>query len=211
MQLLGQNYNSEVGSGFLTARRRIDSVWRSGPLLILCMFLVACGGAGGTSSVIGSNGGQSSTNSAPPPPEGGTIPLKAPTAVDVSGGVSASGIDVIVGAAASSPAPNAQDLGVNSTTGRASASNTGGVIHRGSTMRVILFGPGLNGQMQVRIGGPNDITISNVTSIQATDNTPGIAFVATANGNAALGARSVFLQTANGDVTSFTGGLEVIP
>ena len=78
-------------------------------------------------------------------------------------------------------------------------------------MRIILFGPGLNGQMQVRLSGPTDITVSGITSIQASDNTPGIAFMAAAAGNAALGARTVYLQNASGDVTSFTGGLEVIP
>jgi hypothetical protein len=155
--------------------------------------------------------GQTGTANVAPAPEGGSAQLKVPTPVDVSGGPSASGIDITVSAPATSPAPNAQDLGSNPATGRQAASNTGGVIHRGSTMRVILFGPGLNGQMQVRIAGPNDIAIANISSIQATDNTPGIAFMATANGNAALGARTVFLQNASGDVTSFTGGLEVIP
>jgi len=78
-------------------------------------------------------------------------------------------------------------------------------------MRVLLFGPGLNGQMQVRIGGPADVTVSSITGVQATDNTPGISFMATVSGSAALGARSVFLQNTSGDVTSFTGGLEVVP
>ena len=151
----------------------------------------------------------SNTNPAPTP-EGSSV-VKQPMPVDLSHGSGASGIDIAVSAPVGSPAPNAQDLGVNSTTGRASASNTGGVIRRGSTMRVILFGPGLNGQMQVRIGGPNDITVSNITGIQATDNTPGISFMATASGSAALGARTVFLQTAAGDITGFTGGLEVVP
>jgi hypothetical protein len=100
---------------------------------------------------------------------------------------------------------------VNGFSGQASASNTGGLIHRGASMRVLLFGPGLNGQMQVRIAGPSDITVSNLTGIQATDNTPGVAFTATVAGNAALGARTVFLQNSAGDVTSFTGGLEVVP
>jgi hypothetical protein len=139
------------------------------------------------------------------------VQLKAPVPVDVSRGPSATGIDITVPAAALSPAPNAQDLGVNTPTGRASASNTGGAIHRGATMRIILFGPGLNGQMQVKIGGPSDITVSSITGIQATDNTPGISFMATAKGNAALGARTVYLQNTSGDVTSFTGGLEVVP
>lgn len=184
-------------------------VGRLGPVLILCFALVACGGGSGSPSPL--SGNVTATTNPAPAPEGGTTPLKAPTPVDVTGGPSASGIDITVSASLSLPAPNAQDLGSNPTTGRQAASNTGGVIHRGSTMRVILFGPGLNGQMQVRVSGPTDITIASISGIQATDNTPGIAFMATANGNAALGARTVYLQNTSGDVTSFTGGLEVVP
>lgn len=176
-------------------------MWRLGALLLTCLFLGACGG-GSSSPTSGGSG----PTTAPQQTTPGT-----PTSVDVSHGTNAAGVDIIVSAPSSSPAPNAQDLGVNATTGQASASNTGGVIHRGSTMRVILFGPGLNGQMQVRIAGPNDITVSSITGVQATDNTPGISFIATASGSAALGARTVFLQTTSGDVTSFTGGLEVAP
>ena len=57
-------------------------------------------------------------------------------------------------------------------------------------MRVLLFGPGLNSAMQVTIAGPHDITVSNMQSITATDNTPGVAFTAAVAGNAALGART---------------------
>jgi hypothetical protein len=173
------------------------------------MLFGACGGAGGSSSPA-TSGGQFAANPAPAT-DGGTAQPQTLTPVNLSGGTSASGVDITVVSATASPAPNAQDLGVNDTGVRASASNTGGVIHRGSTMRVVLFGPGLNGQMQVRIAGPSDITVSGITGIQATDNTPGIAFIAAASGKAALGARSVYLQNATGDVTSFTGGLEVVP
>jgi hypothetical protein len=185
-------------------------VWRLGPVLILSLFFVGCGGGGSASPAPSSTGGQSATNP-DPIPEGTNIPLKAPTVVDLTGSSSANGIDITVAVPATSPVPNAQDLGSNGVAGRQAASNTGGIIHRGSTMRVILFGPGLNGEMQVRIGGPSDISVANISGIQATDNTPGIAFMATANGKAALGARTVYLQNTNGDVTSFTGGLEVIP
>ena len=183
-------------------------MWRLGPLLLLSLLLSACGGGGNTPTAMSSNGGTTSTNPAPPP-EGLNSQLQPPTPVDVSHGSGATGIDITVVAPAASPAPNAQDLGSNAATARQAASNTGGSIRRGATMRIILFGPGLNGQMQVRISGPNDIAVTNVTGIQATDNTPGIAFMATANGNAALGARTVYLQSTSGDVTSFTGGLEV--
>ena len=91
------------------------------------------------------------------------------------------------------------------------ASNTGGAIHRGSTERILLFGPGLDSSMSVVVAGPADITVSNLQGIKATDNTPGIAFNAAVAGNAALGARTVYLKNANGEMTSFAGGLEVIP
>jgi len=78
-------------------------------------------------------------------------------------------------------------------------------------MKVLLFGQGLNGSMTVSISGPGDITVSNTSSISSTSGTPGIAFNAAVSGSAGLGARTVFLKSANGDITTFTGGLEVIP
>lgn len=95
--------------------------------------------------------------------------------------------------------------------GSASAYNTGDVIHRGQTARVLLFGPGLSGDMQVSIRGPADITIASINTITSTTSTPGVSFVATVAPNAALGGRTVVLQNANGDVTTFSGGLEVVP
>ncbi|HET9696715.1 MAG TPA: hypothetical protein VFP40_07605 [Terriglobales bacterium] len=181
-------------------------MWRLGIPILFCIFLAGCGG-GGSSSTATSSGNSTST----PAPTGNPVAnLKAPTVVDLGQGQTASGVDITVAAAAVSPAPNAQNLGVNSLTGRASASNTGGVIHRGASNRVILFGPGLNGQMTVTIGGLKDITVTNVSGITATDNTPGLAFTATAATGAALGARTVYLQNTSGDVTTFTGGLEVV-
>jgi len=182
-------------------------VWRLGIVLLLSVFLAGCGG--GSSSASASTPGSSGSN--PAPTTGGTATLKNPTVVEVGQGQTATGVDITVGTPAGSPAPNAQNLGVNPLTGRAAAANTGGVIHRGTTMRVILFGPGLDGSMSVSIGGAKDITVSNVAGITATDNTPGLAFNASAAGNAALGARTVYLQTAGGDVTAFAGGLEVVP
>ncbi len=188
-------------------------MWRLGPVLLLSLLLAACGGGGSNapspSPTATTNFGTSASNPAPAPPA--PVQLPSPVPVDVSRGPDATGIDITVTNPVSSPAPNAQDLGSNTPSARQAASNTGGSIRRGATMRVILFGPGLNGQMQVRISGPTDISISGVTSIQASDNTPGVAFMAAAAGNAALGARTVYLQNNSGDVTSFTGGLEVIP
>lgn len=179
---------------------------RFGPILLLCLLLVGCGGS--TSSPMNN---PTPTTPNPSSSGSGTSPAGTPNVVSVSQGQTLTGVDVTVSAPAGSPAPNAENLGVNNVTGRASAANTGGVIHRGSTMRVVLFGAGLNGSMKVTVGGPGDVTVSSISAIQATDNTPGISFNATATSNAALGARSVFLQTSAGDVTSFTGGLEVVP
>jgi hypothetical protein len=184
-------------------------VLRLGLILALCALLAGCGGRG----VVGAG---TSTSSTPPTNTGSATPAPAPSApsstptpVSLTAGQTQGGIDVVVSTPAATE--NAQDLGTNLPSGLGMASNTGGTIHRGSTMRVLLFGPGMSGDMKVTIAGPQDITVANVQGVHATDNTPGVAFMATAAGNASLGSRTVFLQSANGDVTSFTGGLEVIP
>lgn len=160
--------------------------------LCLCLApLVACGGGNG-----GSSGGGITT--------GGS--LSAPTVITVSSGQTTSGVDIAVASPASNPTPNAQALGTGS-----SASNTGTTLSQGSTATVILFGPGLSGNMTVSISGPKDITISNQQSIMSTTNVPGVQFTATVASNAALGARTVVLQDTKNDVTTFTGGLEVVP
>ncbi|MGZ4838902.1 MAG: hypothetical protein ACXVZR_10160 [Terriglobales bacterium] len=148
-----------------------------------------------------------------PPSSGSTSsasPVGTPAVVQVSAGQAASAVNISV-PAPSGTQPNALDLGVANLTGPASAFNTGDAIHRGATMRVVMFGPGLTGDMQVTVLGPNDIQIGNVQAITATDNTPGIAFTVAVTGNAALGARTVVLQTTGGNMTAFTGGLEVVP
>ncbi len=159
-------------------------------------------------------GGNASSRSAPSIPTGGSGgasggPSSA-SIVQVSAAQNAAGVNISVPAPAGTP-PNAEDLGVAPLSGAASAFNTGDIIHRGSSMRVVLFGPGLSGSMTVSILGPNDIQISNVAATSATDNTPGVSFTATVASNAALGARTVVLQASNGNVTTFTGGLEVVP
>jgi hypothetical protein len=120
-------------------------------------------------------------------------------------------VNISVPAPAASTAPNAIVLGVAPVGSGGSASSTGDVVHLGSTAKVLLFGPGLSGAMDVSISGPQDISIANKRSITATDQTPGIAFDVTVQSNAALGARTVILRNAQNDITTFTGGLEVIP
>ncbi len=159
-------------------------------------------------------GGGSSNSPAPTPnpgPVSGGGPVNPPIVVNVVADETVPGVDISVPGPASPPGPNATVLGVADLTGRASAFNTGGIIHRGTIMRVILFGPALSGDMQVIIGGPADIIVTSVTSITATDNTPGISFVAAVDPNAALGARSVSLKTSQNDITTFAGGMEVMP
>lgn len=177
---------------------------KSTGLVFLLVVLIGCGGnaASPVSSVV----------SNPPSGSSGTpTPVSAPNVVTVAAGQTASGVDIAVSAVAGSPAPNAQDLGVASLTGSGSASNTGDVIHRGQTARVLLFGPGLSGDMTLTIRGPKDIAFSSLAAITSTTGTPGISFIAVVDPNAALGARTVVLQTSKGDVTTFTGGLEVVP
>jgi hypothetical protein len=138
--------------------------------------------------------------------------VSAPAVVQVTAGQGASGVNITVPPPSGTP-PNVEDLGVAGLTGTASAFNTGDAIHRGATMRVVMFGAGLSGDMQVTIQGPNDIQISDVRGVTSSDpsNTPGIIFTAFVAGNAALGARTVVLQASNGNITAFTGGLEVVP
>ena len=183
------------------------------PVLILAVLGVGCGGvpkSGSTPSPAATQ--TSSSNPAPTSTSGAASgsPLPAPLVVTAGATQTVSGIDIAVATPAASPAPNAQDLGVNQQNVRGSASNTGGTLPRGNSMRVIIFGPGLSSSMQVRVSGPPDVSVSDLAAVQATDNTPGVSFTATANSNAALGARTVYLQNSQGDVTTFTGGLEVV-
>lgn len=135
------------------------------------------------------------------------VPVTAPTVIEVSGG-QVSGVNIAVPVAASSPTPNAQALGVTFGT-QGSADNTGAQIKQGQTGTVLVFGPGLSGNMQISISGPGDIVVSNPQTIKATDGTPGVAFTVVVLPTAALGARTVILEDAKQDISTFTGGLEV--
>jgi hypothetical protein len=124
--------------------------------------------------------------------------------------MTSAGNDIVIPAPAASPAENVTVLGTSSGNG-GSASNTGSTISRGQTMTVLMFGPGLSSSMQVSISGPQDIAISDIRGIKSTTGTPGVAFTAAVNADAALGARTVILRATNDDITTFTGGLEVLP
>jgi len=176
---------------------------------------LALGGCGGGSNPVPTPPPTTATPPPPPAPTptptpGAPTPVNAPVLVNVPAGQSVAGIDINVSSQASSPVPNAEVLGVTAIGAGGSASNVGATISRGATMRVLLFGQGLSGSMTVTIDGPQDISISNIRSITSTKNTPGISFDVSVNSSAALGARTIFLRTSNDDITTFTGGLEVV-
>jgi hypothetical protein len=163
-------------------------------LLSLIGFLTACGGG---SSSSGGGGG------------GGGAP-GAPSLVTVSAGATASGIKISVVSPQSSPTPNAKFLGVNFAQGGATV--TGDTVSRGQgSATVTMYGPGLTSGMKVSITGPGDITVGALTAITAQDGTPGVQFPITLTNATALGARTVVMQDAKNDVTTFSGGLEVVP
>jgi hypothetical protein len=186
-----------------------------GLVLLACGLLAACGnGAAANNTATSSSSGrvtnESNSNSLPSQPPSATL-SEVPAPVNVGSGQEVSGVNITVAPAASTNPPSAEDLGVNPVHGLGMAANTGGSIRRGSTMRILLFGPGLNARMKVTVAGHSDITIGNLQGITATDNTPGIAFMASVSPNAELGARTIFLKSDNGDQTAFAGGLEVVP
>ena len=164
-------------------------------LLVPLCFVVGCGGGSSSSSGSGGTGGVTG---------GGSV--TAPTVVAVAGGQNSSGVNIAVVAPASTTSPNAESIGIGN-----SAANTGTTISQGSTQTVILFGHGLSGNMTVSLTGPADIAVSNIQAIMSTTNVPGISFTAAVSSSAALGARTVILQAANNDITTFAGGLEVVP
>jgi hypothetical protein len=108
---------------------------------------------------------------------------------------------------ASSPTPNATLVGADGT----HAFSSGDVLHQNSSATVIIAGTGLNTSMKASLSGPADITIGALQSITFTNNSTGISFTATVASNAALGARTLILQDAKNDITTFSGGLEVVP
>ena len=165
---------------------------------ILCTIsvLAACGGSSSTTSSGGGGGGGGAPGS--------------PSLVTVSAGANASGINISVVSPQSTPTPNAKFLGVNLAQGGATV--TGDTVSRGQgNATVTMFGPGLSSSMKVSITGPGDITVGTLTAVTAQDGTPGVQFPITLTNSSALGARTVVMQNAKNDVTTFSGGLEVVP
>ena len=158
--------------------------------VLFAILMTACGGG----------------DSAPPPGNGGgnNNTIQTPVTVAVADGQAVSGTNITVPTGTSTL--NAEFLGTGGT-----ANNTGDVVHRGESTNVVLFGTGLSGSVTVTISGPADILVSNVVTRTSTDGTPGVSFDVAVSSSAALGARTVFLQSGDNQLTSFTGGLEVIP
>jgi hypothetical protein len=175
----------------------------------VCLLAACLGGAAGCGGSSSSNNGGGGSGGGGGVTGGGGV--SAAIVITVAAGQTTSGANIAVASPGSSPTPNASSIGTAASLGGASASNTGTTIPQGSSMFVLLFGQGLSGNMQVMISGPADITVSNIQSIMATDGTPGVAFQASVSSSAALGARTVVLQDTKNDITTFTGGLEVVP
>ena len=167
-------------------------------ILYLLLFLAACGGGSSSSSTGG--GGTGSGGGAP----------GAPVLVGVTANATTSGVNVTVTSPQSTPAPNVKFLGVNLAQGGAAA--TGDTVSRGQgTATITTFGPGLSSTMKVSITGPNDITVGTLVQVTAQDGTPGVQIPVTLTGSTALGARTLVMQNSKNDVTTFSGGLEVVP
>jgi hypothetical protein len=128
----------------------------------------------------------------------------------VAAGATTSGVNIKTAAPQANPPSNAEFLGVN--LGFGVAATTGDTVSRSQgNATVTMYGPGLSTTMSVTLTGPADITVGALSAITATDGTPGVQFPITLTGTTALGARTVIMQDANNDITTFTGGLEVIP
>lgn len=172
--------------------------------------LIACGGS--------SSGGRGSTPTPPPSGGGGNGgAANPPVIVNVTGGQTASGVNVDVPAPAATPAPNATLLGATTVPAGGgsvdiSLSNTGTTIKRGTSYVVALIGDGLSASMTVTLSGPADINIdaASLKGFTATNGKPGVSFQVAVGSNAVLGARSILLKNTQSDITSFTSGLEVV-
>jgi hypothetical protein len=188
-------------------------------VIVVCCFLLVllagCGGAGKSSTPPPTTPAPTSTSTAPPTSSSNVVgsPPGTQVILNVAAGQAQGGVDITVPAARAATPPNAQLLGTGPVTGSISASNTGATVHPGETVRVLIFGPGLDVNTTISITGPQppDIVISGLRATSSTAGNPGITFIAEVAPTAALGARTVIFQNAQGDVSTFTGGLEVIP
>jgi hypothetical protein len=177
----------------LTVSSEMATVRLATLLLVLALLAGCAGTTSGRNSSFAGNGSAPGTS----------------VAVSVTAGQTEAGINITVPPPSASPAPNAQFLGV----GGSAAFSSGDVVHRGQTAALVIFGAGLSANMEVSISGPPDIAVSNLQNATANDaaRTPGLRFTVVVSPDAALGGRTVMLRNPQGDMTSFSGGLEVVP
>jgi hypothetical protein len=140
----------------------------------------------------------------------GTGAVTAQTPITLASGQASTGINIVVPAPASTSAENASFLGASTTN---TAFVTGDQVQQNSSATVLIFGQGVSKTMQISFSGPSDITVvpGSAIDVTASNKTPGVQFTVNVAANAALGARTVILRATNDDITTFTGGLEVIP
>jgi hypothetical protein len=173
--------------------------------LALCLFLAACGGGGGGTGVTAGGGGGTGGGTNP----AATSPPAAPQVVSAG----ATAVDITVPGPSQTPPSNAQFLGTvpPGSTGTVSLFSTGDVVHQSTSPTVLISGPGISATSTVRISGPGDVTVQSQGGITDANNVtqPGIALKLSVAPNAVLGPRTVFITTGN-DMTTFTGGLEVV-
>ena len=179
-------------------------------LLLLCL-LIGLGCSGGTGSGSGTDGVGEPAGGGSGGSGSGGGGLSTPNLVTVGSGESVTGINITVASPTSNPTPNVEFLSVDNTDDPAEAFVTGGVTTQGETDgTVLLFGTGMSTSMQLSFTGPDDITISNLESVESTNGLSGLTFNISVASTAALGARTLVLQDSNNDVTTFTGGVEVV-
>lgn len=177
------------------------------------VILTACGGGRSSSTTPGGAAG-------PPPP---TSPASG--SITVAAGSTVNSVNITLPAPTASGGFNATMLGVAvpATSGSTSIqlTNSPSVIHLSQLpatgqMIVAITGTGLATTgaspaslvTSVTISGPNDVTVGTNNVLSGGG---GIGFRITLGASTATGARTVFLKNAQGDITAFSGGLEILP
>ncbi|MGH9528446.1 MAG: hypothetical protein ACRD2S_00840 [Terriglobales bacterium] len=187
-----------------------SKTWAVFVLPVCLSLLIGCGGPAGCPGGVFVTGGCASSNGGGGGNlgQGGGGTVIAPVPVTVQANQTAIANIAVVAPVSGTP-PNVQAVGVDSN-GFAFA--TGGTAVQGEAAGVVtLFGPGITSDMTASFSGPSDIIITNINPVTATDGTPGLQFdIAVAN-TAALGSRTLILQNSNNDITTFAGGIEIIP
>jgi hypothetical protein len=140
------------------------------------------------------------------------VPSVGPRAVSVSGGVTASNLNIGLTADSQSKPLSLLSVGVGNTAGA-----TGGAVSRGTSASLLLAGDGIVLGTFFMITGPGDVT---VTQPQATDfttcngggggaSTPCVSINISVSATAAPGPRNIIVTNPAGELAVFVGGLLV--